>query len=151
MGRSSNAVLDDANLSSHLKKSERYELIQTVTGEFWRMWSEQVVPESVIRQKWHETGRNFKPGDIVLLHESSHIKGKYTLGIVDSVKEGEDSLVRSCKVSYVIPNSKDKASSYTPGKRVVVSRSIQRMSLLLPVEEQSKPMTFKNDKLVYVP
>ena len=151
MGRSSNAVPDDTNLSSHLKKSERYELIQTVTGEFWRMWSEQVVPESVLRQKWHETGRNYKPGDIVLLHESSPIKGKYTLGIVDSVKEGDDSLVRSCKVSYVIPNSKDKANSYTPGKRVVVSRSIQRMSLLLPVEEQSKPMTFKDDKLICVP
>ena len=90
----------------------------------------------MIRQKWHETGRNLRPGDVVLLHEKTPIKGKYQLGIVDTVKESDDHLVRSCTISYTIPNAKDHVSVYTGGRRVTVTRSVQRLTLLLPVEEQ---------------
>ena len=113
--------------------------------EFWKLWTEQITPEAVIRQRWHEKGRNLKPGDIVLLHDKSPIKGTYQLGIVESIKEGMDQLVRSCRVSYVIPSIKDKLHQYSGGKRITVSRSIQRLTLLLPVEEQDVKMDL-NDK-----
>ena len=145
IGRSLNIAPDDVQLSSHLKHSERYQLVQDVTMEFWKLWTEQVTPEAVIRQKWHEKGRNLKPGDIVLLHDKSPIKGTYQLGIVESIKEGVDQLVRSCKVSYVIPYVKDKLHQYLGGKRITVSRSIQRLTLLLPVEEQNVKIGL-NDK-----
>ena len=95
------------------------------------------MPESVIRQKWHESGRNLQPGDVVLLHEKSAIKGKYQMGIVETVKESRDKLVRSCTVSYTVPNTKDPIGAYTGGKKITVSRSIQRLTLLLPIEEQN--------------
>ena len=136
MGRSTNAVPDDASLAANLKRGDRYQLIQQVMAEFWQQWTQQVTPESVIRQKWHETGRNLRPGDVVLLHEKTPIKGKYQLGIVDTVKESDDHLVRSCTISYTIPNAKDHVSVYTGGRRVTVTRSVQRLTLLLPVEEQ---------------
>ena len=137
LGRSANLVPDDAELVHHMKKSDRYQLVQEVTASFWKRWTQEVTPENIIRQKWHETGHNLRPGDIVLIHETSAIKGKYVLGIVDSVKESIDELVRSCKVSYTIPNPRDPANKYSGGKRVVVSRSIQRLTLLLPAEEQN--------------
>ena len=90
---------DDSDLIFHMKKTERYQIIQDITSDFWKRWAEEVIPESVLRQKWHETGRNLRIGDVVLMHESSAIKGKYTLGIVDSVRESADTLVRSCKVN----------------------------------------------------
>ena len=85
MGRTQNAVPDDPNLASHSKKSERYQLVQQITSDFWSRWCQEVNPESIIRQDWHETGHNLKPGDVVLIHYQSNIKRKYKLGVVDSV------------------------------------------------------------------
>ena len=89
-----------------------------------------------MRQKWHETGRDLKIGDIVLIHDHTELKGKYRMGIVESVCESQDGRMRSCSVSYTIPNGKDKVSKYSGGRRIVVSRSVQRLTLLLPIEEQ---------------
>ena len=140
LGRSLNVVPDDTNLGNHLKKSDRFELIQQVTSDFWSRWVQEVTPESIVRQRWHETGRNLQKGDIVLIHEKSAIKGGYTLGIVEEVKSSCDTLVRSCIVGYTIPNGKDHGKQYTGGKRISVSRSIQRLTLLLPVEEQHEKL-----------
>lgn len=40
----------------------------------------------------HETGRNLKVKDIVLVHDSSPIKGKYTFAIVEEVFQSKDDL-----------------------------------------------------------
>ena len=148
LGRSANLVPDDTELVQHMKRSDRYQLVQEVTLNFWKRWTQEVTPECIIRQKWHETGRNLQPGDIVLIHEKSALKGKYILGVVDSVRESSDELVRSCKVRYTIPNPKDPASRYSGGRSIVVSRSIQRLTLLLPVEEQNPKLHIEKDKIV---
>ena len=147
MGRSLNKVPDDSNLASHLKKSDRYQIIQQVTADFWKRWTEEITPESVIRQRWHETGRDLQIGDIVLIHESSPIKGRYTLGIVESVKISKDGLVRSCVVGYRIPSSRDSIGKYSGGKKVIVTRSVQRLSLLLPIEDQSGKLVVNGDQV----
>ena len=87
-------------------------------------------------------------GDIVLIHDKGPIKGKYTLGIVDSVDKSQDQLVRSVKVSYMVQNGKDRSAEYTGGKRIVVSRSIQKLTLLLPVEDQDTILQIKDGKIV---
>ena len=145
MGRSTNAVPDDMDLAKHLKKSERYELIQQVTQDFWARWVSEVTPESVIRQKWHETRRDIQPKDLVLVHDKSPVKGKYTLAIVESVVPGKDGRVRSCSVGYRIPKSQEPVRQYTGGRWVSLTRSVQRLTLLLPVEEQTVPMMVVDD------
>ena len=55
-------------------KSDRYEVIQRMAGNFWKSWSEEVTPEWIIRKKWHETSHNLKVGDIVLVHDKTPIK-----------------------------------------------------------------------------
>ena len=145
LGRSLNSVPDDAELASYLKPADRYNLIQQVTRDFWSHWSSQVTPEAVIRQRWHHSGRNLQPGDIVMIHDKTNIKGRYLLGIVESIDPSKDQLVRSCKVSYTIPNVKDPIGTYSGGKKVTVSRSIQRLSLILPVEEQEHSVVVENN------
>ena len=140
IGRSLGTVPDDISLRSHLKKSDRYELIQQATSEFWSHWSQQVTPERIIRQKWHQVGRNLRIGDVVLLHDKSPIKGRYILGLVVSVNLGRDGMVRSCTVSYTVTNKKDPLGKYSGGTKVKVTRSVQRLTLLLPVEEQENTL-----------
>ena len=107
---------------------------------------------SIIRVKWHETGRNLRTGDIVLLHDKSPIKGRYQLGVVESAQKSEDGLVRSCQVGYKIPKEPSKVYygeenwKNGRGKWISVSRSVQRLHLLLPVEEQDKPLTVEEDE-----
>ena len=74
-------------------------------------------------------------GDIALIHEKSPIKGKYNSGIVKSVKVSRDGLIRSCAVGYRACG--DSSAKYSSGKKVTVTRSVQSLSLLLPVEEQN--------------
>ena len=147
MGRAINRVPDDAKLVQNLKHSERYALIQQATTDFWKRWAVEVTPESVIRQKWHEDGRNLAIGDVVLVHDSSPIKGKYTLAIVQDVRLSRDNRVRSCTVGYRVPNPKDKVREYTGGKWIKLSRSVQKLSLLLPVEEQVIKLEVKDNVL----
>ena len=145
IGRSLNKVPDDSELALHLKKSDRFQLIQQITMDFWTRWTEEVTPESIVRQRWHETGRNIQVGDVVLIHEKSPIKGKYKLGLVESVKVSHDGLVRSCAVGY--RTGKDSSAKYSSGKKVTVTRSVQRLTLLLPVEEQNCRLEVVEDQV----
>ena len=136
IGRAVNKVPDDTVLGEMLKGSKRYQLIQQATAEFWRRWASEVTPEAIVRQKWHESNRNLTEGDIVLVHDSSPIKGKYVIAMVDSVKSSRDGRVRSVVVKYRIPNQKDLPGHYSGGTLVKLTRSVQRLSLLLSKEEQ---------------
>ena len=139
------AVPDDAKLAGQMKASERYHLINQVTSDFWSRWALEVTPEHVIRKKWNESGQNLQQGDVVLVHDKSPIKGKYIMGIVDSVKMGPDSRVRSCTISYMSPRNRDTGNEYRGGRRIVITRSIQRLSLLLAVEEQNGQLEVVGD------
>ena len=120
MGRSSNAVPDDTNLAENMKHSERYKLIEQVTADYWKRWTAEITPLHVIRQKWHESKRNLKIGDLVLVHDKSPIKGKYTLAIVDEVKISTDGFVRSCVLKYSIPHAKDSTREYSGCKEIKI-------------------------------
>ena len=145
MGRSLAAAPDDTLLGDRLQKSERYKLIQQVTAEFWSRWATEVIPQSILRQKWHQSGRDLKKGDLVLIHDSSPFKGKYVMGVVEDVVIGKDERVRSCSVSYVVPGSTGSGQNYSRGKHVIVKRSIQKLTLLLSVEEQEHAIEVEGD------
>ena len=150
MGRATSTPPDDTMLLSHLKTNERYLLIQQVTKDFWKHWTSEVTPLKVIRQKWHATHRNLAVGDVVLVHDESHIKGKYKLALVDSVKLSSDGLVCSCIVNYRIPSSSDSVCKYSGGKLIKLSRSIQRLSLILAVEEREENMVVEDSGVVKI-
>ena len=69
------------------------------------------------------------------------------MGLVEAVKESDDMLVRSCSVSYVVPSAKSLGNKYVGGRKVAVTRSIQRLSVILPVEEQLCQVNVIGDKV----
>lgn len=64
------------------------------------------------------------------------------------VKPSKDGLVRSCVVEYTIPYVKGSEGNYARGKKISVTRSVQRLTLILPVEEQSENLVVKGDKVM---
>ena len=151
MGRTSSAVPNDSAIPIHMKKRERSFLIQQVTRDFWERWVAEVTPMKVVRQKWHDTRRNLTPGDIVLVHDVNAIKGSYKLAKVISVKMSADGLVISGVVQYRIPYEKDKKSEYTGGKLISLSRRVQRLTLILAVEELDHDVIVNNGSVVINP
>ena len=129
LGRSSNILPDDSQLSDDLHYTSRYRLVNHVTTVFWQKWCAEVACRLVFRQKWHTKSRNLRVNDVVMIHESSPIKAKYKLAVVETVHTSDDGLVRSATVRYAVVNGERSTN-------IRVKRSIQRLVLILPVEEQ---------------
>ncbi len=80
-----------------------------------------------------------------MICETTKLKAKYKLGTVDAVTVSRDGNVRSASVRYVLIHNNPKG---TDRIRVVrVSRSVQKLVLILPVEEQSDQLEVKDDEL----
>ena len=133
LGRSGNVLPDDASLVSQLPVASRYRLVRHVTTAFWRKWSTNVSPGLVVRQKWHSSSRNLQDGDVVLMCEHSAVKSKYKLAVVDGVHPSADGFVRSVTLRYANVQNVNGTFKSTI---VHVRRSVQRLVLLLPVEDQ---------------
>ena len=142
LGRSMQGLPDDAQLADDLPIASRYRIVQHVTTSFWNRWSKEVTPGLVRRQKWHQKGRNLKIKDIVMICETTKVKGKYRLAIVEDVKTSADGQVRSATVRYssvrTSPQGKETVQA------ISVKRSVQRLCLILPVEEQSTDMEVRD-------
>ena len=142
MGRSINKLPDDQEISESLGVTARYRLINHITTVFWQRWSAEVSPSLIVRQKWHVASRNLQKGDVVMIAESSKLKSKYKLGIVDEVKVSRDNIVRSAIIRY---NNIQKTNNELRARPVCVTRSVQRLVLILPVEEQVSPLNVMVD------
>ena len=129
LGRSMNILPDDTELTESLGVRERYRIVSHVTKDFWQRWCTEVTPQLIFRQKWHEKSRNLCVGDVVMICETSHIKAKYKLAIVEAVHISRDGRVRSATLRYSIINGEQC-------RRITVKRSVQRLVLIFPVEEQ---------------
>ena len=83
-----------------------------------------------------------------MIIEPSKLKAKYKLGIIDDVKVSRDGNVRSAVVRY---NNVQLGTDNPKTTAVRVTRSVQRLVLVLPVEEQtSSLMVIDNDRQVSI-
>ena len=99
----------------------------------------QEIEHLVPTWKWQEERRSMRQGDVVLIWYSSKSKsGEYRLGRVVVVEKDDDMLVRTCIVRYslvqhIYGKDRDKYSGVTAK---YIRLAIQRLVLILPVEEQ---------------
>ncbi len=88
---------------------------------------------SVVRQKWHVSKINVVPGDIVLLQDSNAVVGKWKLAQIAEATPSQDGKVRNVTVRYKNPKPGMK---YDGEPDMMVKRSVHKLVVLLPVEEQ---------------
>lgn len=111
----------------------RLEFIQNIVSNFWRRWQRDYFPTLVVRQKWHVSKRNVVPGDIVLLQDSNAIVGKWKLAQIAEATPSQDGKVRNVIVRYKNPKPGVK---YEGVPDMLIRRSVHKLVVLLPVEEQ---------------
>ena len=75
-----------------------------------------------------------KPGDVVLVMDSSAIRAEYRLAIVKEVFKGHDGAVRKAVISYRHYHVGDTPVTYTGSTEQTSVRPVQRLALLVPAE-----------------
>ena len=131
---SKNPVVWQPYIRSQSPKT-RYHLVQSAVDDFWEKWIQLYAPTLVIQRKWNVSTRNLCPGDVVVVADKNVLRGEYRLGIVKEGFPGTDGKVRRVLVTYKNFRVGDIGQTYYGvSEAVTVSRSVQRLALIVPVD-----------------
>lgn len=101
-----------------------------------------VKPALIMERKWNADIMNLCVGDVVLVLENDPKSNTYKLARVTEATPDKDGKVRSVKVSYKSYTCKSGSTTYSVSSDITISRSVQRLCLIVPIEE---PRTHHND------
>ena len=115
--------------SPHIRKS----YLEELEAAWWYQYKVQCFESLLPTRKWLEAKRSLHIGDVVLIqYTSKTVPGTYRLGKVINVEIDFDGLVRTCTVRYNLC----KPDAENPPTRKDIRVPVQRLVLILPVEEQ---------------
>ena len=116
--------------------STRMRVIEESFRAWWQVWFDVVFESLVPLKQWKTVHRNVRVGDIVLVKYESKLKDPvFRRGRVTAVEPDKHGLVRDVTVATQ-PKVKKEAAPTAKIKRPVEQRlPIQRLVVLLPVEE----------------
>ena len=118
----------ETNIATH------YHLVQSVVEDFWKRWTELCAPALVVQLKWHTARHNLRPGDVVIVTDKNTLRGDYRLAPVKDVFPGENGKVHKVTVQYKTYRTGESIHEYRGTRDTVVSRAVQRLALLVPVD-----------------
>lgn len=76
----------------------RWQRVQQMRDQFWRMWHHDYLLQLQTRGKWQSESNNLTIGDIVLIRSDLLPPSKWELGRVVECFPGKDGLVRVVKI-----------------------------------------------------
>ena len=109
--------------SPDLYSRKRWRRVQFLANQFWLRWQKEYCDLLRSRQKWSETKRNIKEGDIVLVQDQNVARNQWPIARVTATYPSKDGLVR--KVKIVV---------YRDGQLKQFERPIHKLVLLVPKE-----------------
>lgn len=113
----------------------RYHLVQTVVEDFWGKWTQLYAPTLIVQRKWHVARRNLRVGDVVIVADKNVLRGEYLLGVVNKGFLDSDGKVRRVLVTYKNFRVGKNPQCYGKSKAITMSRSVQRLALIVPKED----------------
>ena len=107
---------------------------QKIIAEFWDKWSSSYFQSLVKFHRWQSKSRNATAGDVVMILDKEAPKGKFIVGIIDSVKVDPDNQVRKVIVKY-----KTKSVAANLGNVFkYTQRNVRGLALLIKAEERGE-------------
>lgn len=87
--------LPDDNLDTKkISSLDRWNILQKITQDFWKIWSHEYLDTLRERKKWKSMQENIRIGDVVVIKNSKLPPASWLLASVIDVHPGEDGLVR---------------------------------------------------------
>ena len=103
--------------------------------QFETKWAHRYFPTLLIRRKWHTEARDLRVGDIVIVQpDKVEFHGHWRLAQVCSAEKARDGKVRSVKLRY---KQQGHGKAYKGLQDTEITRSVHRLVLILPLEEQT--------------
>ena len=124
LGRASSKI-PQGEFKTRNTNRHRLDFLQNIVAGFWRRWTREVFPKLVIEPKWHTERRNVKVGDVVMVEDINAVRGEWKVALVVKARESTDGKIRRVTVSY----------RTVAGSRQEIERAVQRIIVLVPVEE----------------
>ena len=113
----------------------RFLLVQRITNQFWRTWTNVYFPTLLRRQKWHHAERNLKVGDVCVMKDSNVVRGEWRKCRVSAVFPDNQGHVRNVKV--ILPRSQTEGSTKyrSDTARGEVDRHVSNLIVIVPNDE----------------
>ena len=112
----------------------RLAYVSQVFDSWWKKWIKQVLPSLMPLKRWKDEKRNLQIGDVVMMLYAGNIKNDYRLAKVLEVHPDRRNLVRTVTVGYRRRNKNESAREYKSRPLVKEKVSVQRLSLLVPID-----------------
>ncbi len=81
-----------------LYTKRRWKQVQYLADLFWKRWTQEYLPLLQERQRWNQERRNFSPGDVVVVVNSTAPRGSWVLGRILQTFPDKKGLVRSVQL-----------------------------------------------------
>ena len=112
---------------------------QKILEAWWKAWFQQSFQDMVPRTKWTQEHRSVQVGDIChMIYHNQKGSPHFRLGRIVATSPDDRGQVRSCSVEL---HHHDKRNDGRPTLnrpiKTVVETAVQRLAILLPVEEQN--------------
>ena len=96
--------------------------IQHIANEFWSRWKKEYLQSLQERQKWQGKRRNFKIGDIVVVHQNNVSRNHWPMARIINVNSDKKGLVRSVilRMGERLGNENSKRELERPVDKIVL-------------------------------
>jgi len=98
IGRPIVGAPEESVLELKMNVLSRWQLVQRLHEQFWRVWSQDYLHSLQQRGKWHNRKCNLAVNDLVLIKNSMLPPAQWELGRIIDVHPGADGLVRVVSV-----------------------------------------------------
>ena len=110
--------------------------VNSIVKQFWKTWVSSCKPALILHRKWNAEVRNLLVGDVVLVLDKDSLTNSYRVAKVTEATPSDDGKVRSVKVVYKRYKKEEEGTlKYTGGSSTEVTRSVQNLVLLVPIDE----------------
>lgn len=141
IGEAPITVPEASLLDENINRLSRWNLVQRIYQEFWKVWYGEYLSRLQQRPKWMKAQENIKPGQLVLLRDVKTIPAKWPVARILEVYPGDDKSVRVVKlekhaasIKPPIPKEFSKYVEKLKTHKSILKRSIANISVL-PIED----------------
>ena len=118
------------------KFTRRLAYVTSVYESWWSRWIKQVLPTLVPIRRWRQKKKNLSVGDVVMVEYPNPMKDDYRVGKIVAVHPDSSKLVRTVTVAYRRRDTREDPNTYRSKPLTEEKMAVQRLSLLVPSEEQ---------------
>ena len=121
----------------------RFPLVQRITNQFGRTWTNVYFPTLLRRQKWYHAERNLIVGDVCVMKDSNVVRGEWRKCRVSAVFPDNKARVRNIKVILLSSQAKG-STSYNTVKGKVDSHASNVIVIVPNVEDKGQGEAHKD-------